>query len=84
MSHTTLAASNTVYIVEYPPTNPDDRTVTKFVFDGPLDTVQNVTIAVSRAVELPLLIEHLQSMWDRAKKIPAQDDHERTVNERAL
>lgn len=55
----------TVCVIDGPIVDPEDKTVTTYEFRGPLGALRGVTIAVSREVELPVLLAHLQRMWDR-------------------
>lgn len=55
----------TIYVVDTPISGPEDRTITTYEFYGEPKALRKLTIAVSREVELPAIIAHLQSMWDR-------------------
>lgn len=58
----------TLFVVDTPIEGPEDRTITTYDFYGDTKALRKLTIAVSREVELPAIIAHLQSMWDRAQE----------------
>lgn len=66
----------TVFVVDTPINDPEDRTITSYEIHGSLRALRKLTIAASREVELSVLLAHLQSMWDREPKNQATDGHQ--------
>lgn len=70
----------TVFVTNAPISNPDDKTLISYKFDGPsLKSIRKLTIDASREVELSVLLAHLQSMWDREPQNQATGGHQDTV-----
>ena len=66
----------TVFVVDAPINDPEDRTTISYEIHGSLSALRKLTIAASREVELPVLLAHLQSMWDREPRNQATDGHQ--------
>lgn len=65
----------TVFVVDTPINGPDDdRTVTSYEICGSLRALRKLTIVVSREVEMPAILAHLQRMWDSGTH-QAQNTH---------
>lgn len=54
----------TTFVIDTSISDPNNRTVTTYEITGSLTALRKMTIDVSREVELPAILAHLQRMWD--------------------
>jgi len=70
-----LDSAPTVVLSEAPIADPNDKTVMTIEFAGSLTSLRGLTIAVSREVELSVLLARLHSMLDTAMERHRQQNH---------